>query len=127
MGFADLDNMEIKEPGDKHAIGLCVPSFLNPVRSRPAIYIDKDYWDNASEMARESTVFHELGHCVLNLEHNDQDVVIKGEKLKKSLMAPVEFGGYKYLANYQYYVDELFSETKLTGKDFQKECANGKD
>ena len=33
--------------------------------------IDIDFWNSASESAREMIVFHELGHCFLQRGHND--------------------------------------------------------
>ncbi len=36
------------------------------------ILLDRNYWDNATEDERLFIVFHELGHCVLKREHNDQ-------------------------------------------------------
>lgn len=35
------------------------------------ILVDEDYWRTASDLQREFLMFHELGHCVLGLEHND--------------------------------------------------------
>jgi len=36
------------------------------------ILLDRNYWDNATEDEKVLIVFHELGHCVLKKEHNDQ-------------------------------------------------------
>lgn len=35
------------------------------------VVIDAPYWDSATELEREYLVFHELGHCALNRDHND--------------------------------------------------------
>ncbi len=35
------------------------------------ILVDEDYWRTASDLQREFLMFHELGHCVLGLDHND--------------------------------------------------------
>ena len=35
------------------------------------ITIDKTYWDNASESARNQLILHELGHCEFNRGHDD--------------------------------------------------------
>ena len=34
------------------------------------IYIDYNYWKNASDRDRKLLIFHELGHDVLNLNHS---------------------------------------------------------
>lgn len=36
-----------------------------------SITIDRNYWRTANDMQREFVVFHELGHCVLELNHVD--------------------------------------------------------
>ncbi len=35
------------------------------------VMIDIDFWRNASKMAKEMIIFHELGHCFLHRGHND--------------------------------------------------------
>jgi len=37
----------------------------------PAIFVDKPYWDEATDMEREFVVYHELGHCFLKRGHLD--------------------------------------------------------
>lgn len=36
----------------------------------------KSYWDNASAADRMTLVYHELGHCALNLDHYDSKIDI---------------------------------------------------
>ncbi len=36
------------------------------------IIVDEQYWNRISDYEREYLVFHELGHCVLEREHNDE-------------------------------------------------------
>ena len=36
------------------------------------IVVDIDYWDSANESDRQFLIFHELGHCFLNREHDDR-------------------------------------------------------
>jgi hypothetical protein len=40
-------------------------------RSTPRIVIKRQYWDNASYWDRRELAFHELGHCLLGLNHDD--------------------------------------------------------
>lgn len=63
------------------------------------IQIDKRYWDYASDLDREVLILHELGHCDLGLEHSDPS----------SIMEPYHIGAENYLANQNYYINELFS------------------
>ena len=36
------------------------------------IVIDQPFWNSASDIEREYVVFHELGHCLLGRDHNDE-------------------------------------------------------
>ena len=45
-------------------VGLC-----NRTTNNRAIIIDQDYWITRSDNKKELLVFHELGHCSLNLGH----------------------------------------------------------
>lgn len=49
-------------------VGLCHHRSDTPNQ----IIIDKDFWSNASENSKEMIVFHELGHCFLGKNHNDE-------------------------------------------------------
>lgn len=55
---------EITEP---NVIGQCSWS-QNQAHS---ITLDQQYWRSANDLQREFVVFHELGHCVLGLQHLD--------------------------------------------------------
>lgn len=58
----------------------------------------------------EATVFHELGHCVLNRDHDWGKTDTTDSTIYKSLMYPYVFSTSDiYEANYEYYHDELFS------------------
>ncbi len=35
------------------------------------VIVDEQYWNRISDEEREYLVFHELGHCILKREHND--------------------------------------------------------
>jgi len=35
------------------------------------IVLDEPYWNRANDLEREYLVFHELGHCILEKDHND--------------------------------------------------------
>jgi hypothetical protein len=55
---------EITEP---NVIGQCAWS----QNHQHSITLDRQYWSSANDMQREFVVFHELGHCVLGLQHID--------------------------------------------------------
>ncbi len=54
--------------GRSEVLGQC---FRNEQRPRKVI-IDRDYWTDAEENDRQFLIFHELGHCFLDLEHDDR-------------------------------------------------------
>lgn len=64
------------------------------------IVIKREFWDLVSETARTLLIFHELGHCVLNRQH---------EERRPSIMMPVNLpADATYEANKVYYLKELF-------------------
>jgi len=36
-------------------------------------FFDEAYWDNATDLEKQYVVFHELGHCFLELDHDDNE------------------------------------------------------
>lgn len=38
-----------------------------------SIFFDAPYWETATALEKEYVVFHELGHCFLNLDHDDRE------------------------------------------------------
>jgi len=58
----------IQNVTETSVLGQC---FRNVDRPKKGI-VDRDYWEDASELEREFLIFHELGHCFLNLEHDDR-------------------------------------------------------
>lgn len=96
-------------PSDKDGyktLGVCY-GFRMPSIFR-SIEIDKDYWATASYYEKESTIYHELAHCQLDLEHTDEwvgDYVLFGRP--KSIMYPYSFPQYEVFRDE--YIKELFS------------------
>lgn len=64
------------------AVGVCV---LGPFKQ---IVIKRDYWKKAGPYSRESTMLHELAHCVKGRGHDSGMVSIDGETAPKSIMFP---------------------------------------
>jgi hypothetical protein len=71
------------------------------------IHIDSGYWATASEDARTEIMYHELGHCALNLQHI---FTVKDDHCPTSIMYPYVFGDQPCFANEKaYYFRELES------------------
>lgn len=66
--FADLKG---------EAVGYCVPRF--------GILIDIDSWNKFGPLQRKELVFHELGHCVLSLEHSEPGLMAPNMHSEKHL------------------------------------------
>ena len=58
---------EIARLHDDGVAGECSYSSFFPNE----VTIDTEFWNNASDRAREFVVFHELGHCSLGREHRE--------------------------------------------------------
>lgn len=39
--------------------------------SGTTVVIMQSHWETSSELTRESLIYHELGHCVFDLDHDD--------------------------------------------------------
>lgn len=106
MGFADL-----KDP----SVGVCV----RWISGHREIKIDREYWTrlDVSKTDKIGLMFHELGHCVLNRDHTDEEMQVPygpyTMTVPKSLMYPTLFYS-KMIANelQQHYYDELFNPKK---------------
>lgn len=90
---------------DSATIGVCygfrAPKFFRKIQ------LDQKYWDNADDLDRESLMFHELGHCVLNRDHDEEFEPSHIFILRpRSLMYPVSF--YQYRLHRMDYIKELF-------------------
>lgn len=78
------------------------------ITQTPKIRINRKYWSNDlayDNARREMLMFHELGHCILNRDHNEE-VNIYGHPL--SIMYPSVFSHNSYISNYSMYINELF-------------------
>ena len=95
------------------AIGFCTYSTGEMV-------LDKEFWNSKnSEYDKETTVYHELGHCILRRPHNDsKSKLFKGETKPcvNSLMFSSALG-YKdayrcFHKNREYYMKELVNKKR---------------
>ena len=58
----------IEDIGNRGTLGQC-ESYSS---GDHAVVIDQDFWERATDLEKEYVVFHELGHCVLDRDHNDE-------------------------------------------------------
>lgn len=58
------------------------------------ITIKREYWDKLSKLARQELMYHELGHCAMDLDHDDATVFDPNTRLNiaASIMHPYFFG-----------------------------------
>lgn len=98
----DLHNITVQfdtnSPLPTTLAGLC------ETKPRTTVTINKHRWDLLPEVSRRELVFHELGHCILGLHHDDTH---------KNIMNYTIMGLLVYNENtFSYYDTELFRLTK---------------
>lgn len=80
------------------------------------ITIDRGYWDFTTASDREELVMHELGHCALNLNHNEGRIPVTNCPI--SIMFPYVFGSdVCYTGNRPHYIAQLKASKNLTMYD----------
>lgn len=66
-GMRDQQNIAVAfESLEAPDVGKCIKY----EDGRRVIKIDPYFWDNSVEIVKSALMFHELGHCELDLEHN---------------------------------------------------------
>lgn len=76
------------------------------------IKVNKKFWENYSTEQREVLIFHELGHCVFNLDHdNNHSLYCPASVMRSYLFSDFEIL-YCYIPNRSYYLDDLFFKYK---------------
>lgn len=89
-------------------IGFCEQ---NP--DQPLVHISRAYWNLVSDRDREELVFHELGHCVLWLQHDNAsviDAINPSQQVPASIMKVYHFDGGFYYQNRVEYLKQLFNK-----------------
>ncbi len=101
--FADIKAKRGEEQAT-NAASREVVGYCDPEEKPKAIVIDRSYWKTASNTGKEILIFHELGHCALDRDHN-----VKRVKDKPiSLMYPILTDEDSYTQNKTDYLRELF-------------------
>ena len=85
--------LEVLSPKEAVTIGRCN-------RINNTVIIDEKYFNNSSISHIESTVIHELGHCVLRKSHVDEDI--------PSIMNPYSMSDWIYTKYYQQLMNDFF-------------------
>jgi len=80
-------------------IGVC----YNYSSGKRQIYLDPSFWFSGTDSDRESLLFHELGHCDLNLGHENPS----------SIMEPNILSSFFYNEHRDYLLNELFGLVSL--------------
>lgn len=65
------------------------------------IKIDPISWINMDDLGRELLLYHELGHCVLFMKHNDSRVILEGLNVEGSIMNAYWFGNTSHYRRYR--------------------------
>ena len=107
----DLDGItyEIKALEENGIAGVCYWSSNQPNH----IVINSAYWNQFNSDQKEAVLFHELGHCYLNREHNDA-ALPSGNCTSLMHSGTVQNCIHAYSGtNKTYYLDELFDSSVL--------------
>lgn len=92
---------------DKNDLAFCIPE-------DNVIQVNLTSWKRLDGINKEWLMFHELGHCVLGLEHNTN---LYEDGYPKSIMYPVMFSMLRYYRqHHDEYIKELNYETENNDK-----------
>ncbi len=99
------DNLTVRFNPDKNGASQSIPG-------SPKILINKTFWEHSDDLQKESLIFHELGHAILGLAHNNCQL---SDGSSASIMCGI---GGSCITNYcfspyggmrrEYYLDQLF-------------------
>ena len=104
---AQFANTETQSNPLGETVGECVISTdQNGNVVSKQIQVDQTYWNSSDESQRVQLMYHELGHCALNMEYHITTFQSNG--CPTSIMYPYTFGDSPcYLNNESYYYQEL--------------------
>lgn len=93
---------------EEDVIGICYIYVTLFGKEYKEIIVRKDYWETTRKSSKETLILHELGHCALEREHNEDFMKYKEEDVPKSIMYPYNIGDKKYYKpNRDHYLKEL--------------------
>ena len=77
---------EFVDGGERYVIGRCnIWTYPDGAVAKKTIQLLSSFWQKASPICKASLVYHELGHCALDLDHAGDD--------DKAIMRPTIFCG----------------------------------
>jgi hypothetical protein len=99
-----IESLEDYNTEETNIVGLCIV-YPNGYKQ---IKIDNNFWDNATYNAKESLIYHEIGHCLLDREHNNNQILHDGYVINESIMNSFNIGNFWFYEKYKdYYYQEL--------------------
>jgi len=102
--FGDTSSFVVEDPKlGNRVIGVCKTATGNAPNE---IVIDNATWNSADQYEREALIFHELGHCAIDRQHED---AVDNDGIPISLMYPSLIVSAIYAPRRDYYIKELFS------------------
>lgn len=101
---------DLGEDEDSVTLALCktYETSSGQTAETPEIEVDRQEFERLTTYGKEAVMFHELGHCVLGRNHND-DIVPSEENRPVSIMSTYLVGAYYYNKYYSSYINELFN------------------
>ena len=78
----------------------------------PIIDINPEAWSYMSASEKETLIFHELGHCILNRGHDNSSIYDGGYSsyIPSSIMHEYAISSTFYESRYDHYIKELFGQ-----------------
>ncbi len=99
VGFGSIPD----DDGSGWVIGICNFWTRGDVIVRGEVTLDPRYWATASPENREIVLFHEFGHCVNGLDHDDSEPLIMNTYMDM-------LTGTMYGARRDFYLDKHFAK-----------------
>lgn len=111
IDFGNVNTVLSENPSDVHIdedgtyLAVCIREKTGPNE----IVVDKGIWNELNSEEKEIVLFHELGHCVLDRDHHDQEYLSN----PMSIMNHGLISSEKYTDHRSGYIKELFTEDSL--------------
>lgn len=98
----------------KIVAGVC--RYSGNVFTPNTVSINKNYWGTIPVPMRKSLVWHELGHCVLDLDHNED---LTPEGYPASVMYPSVIPGHIWETRFDTYREEMSTRAMIINRLLQ--------
>jgi len=112
-----IDSLDIRfnegfplQPDSKtHVIAQCNDMvWPNGTITNRSITIDQPYWNALSSTHKKVLLFHELGHCYLNRDHNDN--MLQDGEIESIMHSSLDIHDWYFEAHKEFYLKELFTK-----------------